>query len=279
MKILSRYSLAAVALIAIFARTAQATSVFSDSFTYPDGNLVGQGGWSQTAADASNPIQVTSGHAVLDTPGQDAYRPFTSAIPNTPGGSLFTAMDLTVTSADNGGYVVALSDPVGTTINFYERLFVRAATGGYNLGIQDFTNTGIFPTYASGPSAVLLLNHSYHVVVAWNFVSGPLNDTLSVYVDPTSPTEGLNTPYVTRTWLSTNAEPAQLSAVNLNQGPSGPAPNALVDNLTVATSFAEVVPEPFTGQLFTLGLLLCAAGQLSRLRRTAATAGWGTLWV
>jgi hypothetical protein len=246
-------ALAAAVLCGALASAAQATVALSDNFdSYTNGNLVGQGGWGQTGASTTNPIQVTNGQVGLTTTGQDVYEPFSSPVAHTDGSGIYTGFDVTVTSAQSAGdYFLHLSDPAGTTTNFWQRVFVKSSGSGYLLGLVDTAGTGSTVTYGTD---ALNLNQSYHVSLAWNFVSGLKNDTFSMYVNPSSPVEGSNTPYMTLTWTSTTVdEPAaQLSAINLRQGTASNAPGVIVDNLVVATTFAEV-PEPAT-------LVLLAAG-------------------
>lgn len=49
----------------------RASVIFSDTFTYANGNLVGDDGWLQNGTSAATPIQVTAGRAVLGTSGQE----------------------------------------------------------------------------------------------------------------------------------------------------------------------------------------------------------------
>lgn len=254
--------IAVAAVCGALTGAAQAAIVLSDDFNaYTSGSLVGQGGWGQTGTSTVNPIQVTNGQVPLVTNGQDAYRAFSSTVPNANGTGIYTGFDVTVTSAATGDYFFHLSDPAGTTTYFYQRIFVKSATGGYVLGLVDTSGTGSATTYGT---TVLQLNQPYHISVAWNFVGNATNkDTFSLYVNPTDAVEGSNTPYLTHTWTSTSmAEPAQLSAANLRQGTNGSAPGVTLDNVVVATTFGEVVPEPAT-----LALLAVGAAFFRRTRR------------
>ena len=238
---------------------ANAAIVFNDSFTYPNGALVGQGPWLQTGTTTTNPIQVASNRVALMNTGQDAYAALTSPVAHTDGNSIYTCFNLNVSAANAAGdYFLHLSDPVATTTNFYERVHVRSSGAGYQLGLVDTSGTGSTITYGGG---VLNLNQDYFVVVAWNFVGGGTNnDTFAMYVDPTNPVEALNSTYLTHTWTSATVEPAnQISAVNLRQGTAANAPTLTVDNLNVSTTFAEQVPEPASFAVAVLGGLALAA--------------------
>lgn len=252
--------LGALAALA-FSVSANAAVVLNDSFNYPDGTLSGQGGWTATAS-AATPIQVVNGAVQLNTSGQDEYKALSSPVANVAGNSLYTSADINVSAAQTGDYFLHLSNPAGTTTNFFQRLFVRSSGAGYQLGLVDTSGTGSTTTWGTN---VLNFNETYQVVVAWNFVaSGTNNDTFAVYVNPTSAVEGNNTTYLTHTWTSTSiAEPAQLAAANLRQGSSSAAPTLKLDNLAVATEFSEVVPEPAALSLLAIGGL----GLLARRRR------------
>jgi len=240
-------------------------AVFSENFnSYSDGPLTNQGPWLATA-NAAIPITVASGRANLLT-GQDAYAAFGAPVTATDGTSLYSGLTLNVASATGGGdYFFHLSNPAGTTSSFYERLFVRSSTGGFQLGLVDTSGTGSLTTWGVTEFS---LNTDYRVVVALNFIAGLNNDTFAVYVDPTDPSvEGNNTAYLTHTWTSVTLEPTAYAAVNLRQGGATTAPGVLVDDIVLGTAFSDVtqvqVPEPSSMALTVLGTL-ALLGSLKR---------------
>ncbi len=244
-----------------------ATVVYSDTFNRANSALLGTspdigGVWTITGTSVVSPLSINANEVNLVTTGQDAYSTLSS--PTAP--ALYTSISVKVTAAQTtGDYFFHLSDPAGTTSNFYQRLSARSGSAGtYTLGITSGAGTGAVIT--SG--AALNLGQTYQVVIAWNPVSGPLNDFFDIYVDPLDPVEANNTPYIDNAvWSGTNAEPTQIAAVNLRQGTGSAAPTLVLDNLKVATSFGEVVvPEPMTSAflLAGLGLQLC---RRSRSRR------------
>src|SRR4051794_20715877 len=87
-----------------------ATIVLSDTFTKPDGNLVGTtpdvgtGTWNQTSTTATNPIQISGNQVAMGTSGQDVYAAFTTPLANVPGSSIHTGMDINVSAAQTGDY-------------------------------------------------------------------------------------------------------------------------------------------------------------------------------
>jgi hypothetical protein len=262
---------AVAAAAALTASAAQAAPVLSDGFdTYANGNLAGQGGWTATAS-AATPIQVAGGAdkvASLGPSGQDDYKAFTAPVANSAGTSLYTGADIHVTAAQSGSsqlgdYFLHLSNPAGTTSGFFQRLYARSVTGGYQLGLVDTSGTGSTITFGTD---VLELDETYRVVLSWDFVDGANNDAFQVYVDPTGATEAVNTPYLTHAWTSATAEPTQLAAANLRQGGGSFAPTATVDDLVVSTNFAEAVAVPEPAGLALAGAVVGALG-LGRRRR------------
>jgi hypothetical protein len=221
--------------------------VFSDNFdSYTNGTLSGQGGWTATAV-ALTPMQVAGGtdkYVQLNTSGQDEYHALSASVPHTDGNFIETSMTINVSAAQaNGDYFNHLSDPVGTSTLFYQRLFAKSTTGGYLLGIVATSGGTPVTTYGTG---VLAFNTEHTVDVIWNFVAGALNDTFSVSVD--------SLPYVNYTWDSTSAEPAQISAVNLRQGAAANSATLQLDDLQVQGTVPEPASLALVG-LVGLGLL------------------------
>jgi hypothetical protein len=183
----------------------------------------------------------------LGTSGQDEYKAFSQALPHTDGNVIHTSLTVNVSAAQTAGdYFAHLSDPVGTSTNFYERLFARSSGAGYQIGLVDTSGTGSTITYGT---TVLNLNQDYDVDINWTVVPGLINDTFALTVDGSS--------YLNHTWTSTSvAEPANISAANLRQGAAANSATVQVDDYFVEGT----VPEPAS-----LGLLAgCAVFTLRR---------------
>ncbi len=243
---------------------AQASVLVQEDFSYSDGALLGQGGWTITGTSTLNPLTVSSGAVTLATTGQDAYKALPSAVNLATNGGIYFAMDIKVASAQaTGDYFFHLSDPVATTSNFYSRLLVRSSGSGFTLGLQEQSGTGATPTYGT---TELSFATQYKVVVAWTSVpSGTNNDILNLYVNPTSLVQGSNLPYATDAWTTSTVEPLNITAFNLRQGTAANAPVLTVDNIVIATSFASAIPEP--AAFATLAGLVVLGGAASRRRR------------
>ena len=254
--ILTLFTIAATALAA----HAQ-TMVFSNNFGtgYTNGNLVGQSGWTQTSTATNNPIQILNNQAVLGTSGQDIWKAFDTPVvlSNNLGGYLLTTAVFSINSAQAAGdYFFHLSSPTNTTSFFFQRLYARSATGGFQLGLSvSSTNTTNTLVWGSG---ILNLSETNTAVLKWDFLAGGSNDPVSVFVNPIGDLL-TNTSYATATWGS--LEPTNLAALNLRQGTATNAPTAFFDSITV-----QVVPEPSTYALLALSAA-GLAGYAARRRR------------
>lgn len=245
-----------------------ATIVFSDNFDlYANGNLagtaqdaLGQGTWRQTSTATATPVQVVNGAIAIGSSGQDVYSPLTTPTILSDGQSIYFSLAINVSAAQSAGdYFLHFTPNAGNTSLFYSRLFIKSVTGGFELGwLGTSGGTGI-PTYGT---TVLSLNTPYQVVMAYNFsATTPTNSTGAVFVNPTDPIVGNNTAYLTANWLTTTTpDTNSIAAVNFRQGSAGSAATLTVDNLVVATSFSDVVPEPSTLVLVGLGGLACLGG-------------------
>ena len=171
--------------------------VFRDGFNAVDGSLIGTpaeigGTWSQTGTQAANPIQISGSAASLAGFGQDAYAALSSPVANVEGLGLKTSLDLNVSAAsESGEYFLHLSDPLGTTFNFYQRLFARSSAGGYQLGLLDTAGSGSTATWGTQD---LSFGTTYHIDVQWNFGPGTTNDTFSLTLN--------DVPYLNHSWTS-----------------------------------------------------------------------------
>lgn len=233
-------------LAAGIAAPASAQLVLSDNFnSYTNGNLVPQGGWTATGTVFTTPLQVAGGadkYVQFGTSGEDDYKAFTSLVTLTPTQSLETTFDVNISAATAAGdYFTHLSNPAGTTANFYQRVFARSSGAGFQLGLLDTSGTGNVTTWGT---TVLSFNTSYNIKVTWNFLAGANNDTFTLDVNSAN--------YLNHTWTSTGiAEPASLAAANLRQGGATTSATLQLDNLNVTA-----VPGPGSLACLATGLLI-----------------------
>lgn len=259
------------ACVAVFAglagsaRPAKAVEAYTTNFdAYANGPLAGQDMWSAISGVGTNSPQVlgTANKFVsLVTSGEDVSRDFADITE----GSGYLGLDVNLSAAQAAGDYFAHFTENASTSNFRGRLFARSSGSGYQLGFStSSTNTTDVPTYGS---IVLNFNETYRVVMRYDIVTGASNDTGAVFVNPVSPVEASNTPYLTSGYTG-GVEAANLGAVNFRQGTAANAPAvASLDNLVVATDFASAaVPEPGS-----LAAALTLGGLLLMRRRRATS--------
>jgi hypothetical protein len=243
-----------VATLALAATGAPAAVLFEDNFnTYSDGNLVGQGPWTEKAAGTA--IGVSGGAVVLGPNGQDATAPISPAVSfgSNPGYTFYQAADVTVTTARTGDYFLHTSGSL-TSSSFQGRVYVQSAGDGFVLGVGVTSETPLYGT------EVLELGQTYRIVLRYDVESGAMNDEVRLYVDPGA-TEPLAA-YVSKV-QTTAGDGSALGAVNLRQGAAAAGPNLTVDNFIVTDDYASAVPEPTA-----LGVVVVATiGWLGRRRR------------
>lgn len=191
MKHRPRFALAcAVAALAVSPSLAFSALVMSEPFSYPDGNLIGQGGWAlHSGLITDKPILVTGGAIRLNQSagsGQDVNRPHAAFAATSTSYAMFK---LTVPSIAPGGGapVHATADyfaharPSINPNNFRARVYVGPPTGGGNFGLYiSVTSSGTSPPVAFPTD--LSYNTQYTVVTSYDPVAG----TSQMWVNPTS---------------------------------------------------------------------------------------------
>lgn len=261
-KNVARWSAGMLALAG--AMDAGATVLYSSDFSgTTNGNLAGQAGFVQTGASAVTPIQVNSGVVSIGTSGQDISANLASSVTTGGSGYLSTLVNVSAAQA-TGDYFVHLANTTAGTA-FQDRLFVKSSGTGYVLGLQASSSGVVYGT------TVLPFNTATRIVTRYDVVSGDLNDIGYIYVNPVGTDESTNVPYLAATTFAVAENTQTLGAVNLRQGTASSAPTLTVDDLTVATTFADavnpgttVVPEP--AGLALVGLA-GAAGMVRRRRK------------
>jgi len=247
----------ALAIMLTGALHLQAATLFSDSFSYPDGPLAGQGPWLTNGTSTVNPVQVSNGRVLMSATGQDLNAPLASPLTLTDGMTFTIGATINVTSATTSGDYFLHWSPALNSTTFLSRLFLKSdGASGFLIGYVETSGTGASLTYGTES---LTYGTDYQVVIAYNSVAGPANDTALVYVNPTGDLSA-NTPYLSDTWNSTTGETSTVGAINLRQGGATSGAVLAVDNLSV-----QLVPEPATGALLGLGVL----GLLVSRRRQA----------
>ncbi|MGN6367361.1 MAG: PEP-CTERM sorting domain-containing protein [Phycisphaerae bacterium] len=251
---------AAVASLAFGLASAHANILVNESFTHPDGNLVGQtpetgAAWAAHSGAGSTPVQVASGTAVLNQGSgsrEDVNAGFDGGYTLGAGGKLYAAFDVTITdpgAAITSGYFAHF---LQGSSNFASRVWVTApTTSGYRIALSN--GGSLSPASGSaGFSSDLAFGTTYRVVTSYDFdaMQGAL------WINPV--TESSTSATATDPGF---ADPVTSYAFRQAAGNTVET----IDNLTVATTFQEAltghaVPEPAS-----LGVL--AIGGLALLSR------------
>ena len=96
--------------------------------------------------------------------------PFSNVVPNAAGFPIRTRADINLSAVGAGDYFFHLTDPVGSSSLFFQRLGAVATSGGYFFTLAVTSGTGARNDHPG--TTVLSLGTTYHVDIDWNFVSG-----------------------------------------------------------------------------------------------------------
>ena len=223
------------------AGAAGATELVDEDFTYPDGALtnVAVGTWAAhsgtTGADVSGNALSLSASSSMDVN--------TSLGGTYSSGTVYYKFELTMTAQPTatGSYLAHLKDGAS---NFRDRVYAKSSGAGFVLGVSTWTETATFW------ATVLDLSTPYTVVVGANLGT----DTTTLWIDPL--TESSTSISSTAATTSTATQFAFRQASGIG--------TMTIDDLAVATTFNEVVPEPATAGL----LLVAGLGFAFRRLRT-----------
>ncbi len=245
-----RKAMAVVLASFLVASSATATVMVYETFSHPDGDLVGKtpeigGTWVAHSGSGSSPVQVSSGKAVLAQGSgsrEDVNVPTGYTMGS--GDKWYAGFDLVNTGGNTNA---CFAHFMQNASNWSARTFIAppdaGVTGDYVLGMG---------TSASNPPSVkstvgLTYGTTYRVVIAYDY-----NTKVSeLWIDPVSEAS----PKIT---LSESYSTAHV-AFGLRQGAGNSTQT--IDNLIVGTTFAEVVPEPAAA------LLMLGLGCLMAIRR------------
>jgi hypothetical protein len=257
--------LAALALIVVFAvmtSTAFGTLFVSETFSHPDGSLAGQspevgGTWVTHSGTGVVPVSLVSGQAQL-THGSgsrdDVNAPFAGGAVIGAGDIVYSGFDLSV--ADPGAAIVDVNFAhflAGTSL-FGARLWVSApTTSGYRLALSGDSSI----TDGDGEAfwgADLSFGTTYRVVTSYNYDDGDSR----MWIDPV--TEASSSVTSTDGFAMD-----EFASYALRQ--AGGNTMQLIDNLRVATTFAQAVAIPEPGAALFGGLVCCIVGAAVGWRR------------
>jgi hypothetical protein len=262
--------LAGIAVLALSTGSTKASIVLNEPFNYADGPLtnVAAGIWNYHSGSGgpANTLNVVSGRAFIHqndvTGGRDDYNTLLSASfdPSTDNTTklytsftaLFTALPINLGTNTYGSYFAHLKSSAAN--EFYTRVGAStagAAPGTFRLCVgNESAFSSASPTFFPQD---LNLNTPYFVVSMLDLAT----DQSKLWVNPLLESDLSVTATDGITYSA-----GQISAYALRQGTSGSSGNLggpgdlFLDDLKVATSFLEVVPEPGSVVLLALGSLL-----------------------
>lgn len=233
----------ALATLALGASLAPAAQLLTEPFNYPNGNLVGQGGWTAHSAGGSFPAQVSGLAATLQQGAgsrEDLNTPFVGQ-----GNQATTYACFIVTVTHTAPVVAGSSDyfahflPTANPTFFRTRIYVvgvAAGTGDYTLGLSATSGgvTQIWPT-------PLAYGTSYRVVSSYNGLTGETR----LWVNPTLESDF----HLTDVVLAAAGE--NVNAYAFRQS-SGVGVAQRIDNLVVSNVF-EPCDQPTASEPATWG--------------------------
>ena len=227
--------------VVLLASNASAAELLHEAFNYPNGNLVGNGGWTAHSAAGLVPIQVTSGAAVVATGSgsrEDDNAPFAAQATTAKTYACF----LVTVPAGVAPIAAGASDyfahfRTSTNFNFRSRVYVVGVDAThFKFGIA-VTSGPVAQTWPSNQ----LYGTSYRIVTSYDGTAG----TGELWVDPILATDA----HLTDTNIAAAGEPVDSYA--LRQG-SAITATQNVDNLVVSTSF-DPCDQPTATQSATWG--------------------------
>jgi hypothetical protein len=222
------------ALLATTLSFGQVTLPFSDSFSYPAGNLHETSPWSVLGtAHATDHILLDGSKVTFGGLGTDAQ----VAITSQASGTVYYALSLNVVTMAgvtdvNGGYLAGFAQNATT---FGGTLWAkRVDDTTFNIGIETRTALGALTTYTVGTYTA---GTSYTIVVAYTFGAGAADDTTKLWINPSVSDEA--SPLLTDTHAGTDL--TAIASFFLRQDSATETGSYEVDNLKVSTSFAGVL--------------------------------------
>jgi hypothetical protein len=220
-------------LIALLAglSAARAEIVFSDGFTYPDGNLVGAPGspWNAHSGAGSGPVVVVDGRIEVSRSRAEDVNvtlsggPFISA---GPVASLYAGFKVRFTALPSAGGSYFAHFGTSTMRGRIWASSANAATGKFRLGVRNSSSTSATTTELATD---LSLDAEYAIVLRYELATGLSTLWLNAATE--------EAPAVTAT--DDPGTPTSISAFSFRQNTG--IGIMLIDNLIIGTSFDDVV--------------------------------------
>jgi hypothetical protein len=248
---MKRFALA-LAICGLLALTANAAPFYSEDFeAYTLGSLVPQDGWITHSGTTPGQVLVVSDNGPTFPGVQAAYLQQTTNSEDVSapvgaeigaGETWYCGADVKISNNNNSDYFMHFID-MGTS--FYgPRLDIQTDGAGFDFG---FSGVSSYPAvYDTTPRS---LDTWYRVVFAYSYDTG----ITKLWVDPSAGDAG--SPLITGTFFTAEA----FDGIAFREASTGSAKQT-IDNILVGRAFSDVIPEPAT-------LLLLSVGGLALLRR------------
>ena len=219
--------------------------LFDESFNYTAGDSVAAHGWvGHSYSSPNNTIYVTSpgltypgypssgvGNAASMTNfGEDVHVNF----PAQTSGTVYYAFMVNFSAANTAGDYFIHFGKNGWTNDYYARVFCkRDVSNKLAFGVTKYNETPVSYTGYNYD-----LGTTYLLVVSYTFVTGTINDVISLWVNPLCDPQ----PSADLTYTDTQkADATNIGGLALRQGTASSAPTQKVDGIRVGTSWADVV--------------------------------------
>lgn len=222
------FAVAAILALGLMPAVAGASPLLIEQFNYPDGNLVGNGGWANHSGTGSF-IQVSGGQALLSQGGgsrEDANVPLSAARGATD--KTYVAILVTVPSATTLAAPDYFAHFRSAGFAFPARIYIAPPAGGgdFTFGLSG-TSTGTTPVVLWGGD--FSFGSTHLIVASYDAADG----STQMWVDPSSEASA--------SIVSTGGAVGDLiSTYALRQG-SVTTSEQIIGGILVGTTFGDVV--------------------------------------
>ncbi len=227
----------------------QVTLPHYEPFDYTIGEgLQTQTGWE--ALNSGDDIIIRTGNLSLDGfsaptfnrisfdgSGIDAGKLFTPQTNGTVFYSFFLNVNNLGSLNTTGSYFTGFTS--STSTEFGATVWIRKRGDGYQLGLNP-RSSEIANTVWSNDT--LLINRTTFIVISYQIVSGLQNDLVSLWQNPISTSFGGTAPNPTLTAVNSQTDLSNLNRILIRQDAVNSTPFIEMDELRIATSWANVTP-------------------------------------
>lgn len=235
----SRFLALALLASAAFATAARATVLFSDSFTYPNGDLSANAPWAVYSGTPPIDIQISTGRVLCNNNNApDDHRLF-AVQPTTS--KTYACFDVIIPNPGAGApklvYFAELKDAGAT--NLVSRLYVAPLASGWTFAISHSSTSATGAGVTLWSASTLLYDHKYNIVINYD----PVNHSSTLWVDPatessTSVTD-VNGAIAALAVQGFGFRQSFTASAAPGFGTAGLAITESVDNVGVGTTFAD----------------------------------------